>query len=99
MMRTLQRNVLARLLTAAMISALLTVAAWRAGPVALVMSLCLVVSLCLILSVVIFTALTSAPDVIALRRKHYWRWWRSTDAEGPFWPGTRIPRRPTKPRR
>lgn len=93
-MRGLQRNAFARFLVAAVTSALLTLAAWHAGAVALA------VLLCIVLSGAIFAALTIAPDAIALRRRHYWRWWwRSSDEEGPFWPGTRIPRSPRKPRR
>lgn len=92
-MRTLQRNLVARLLVALTLSALVTVAAWRAGPPALA-GLAIVA-----LTVVGFIALTVAPDAIALRRGHHWRWWwRSSDDEGPFWPGTRIPRAPRPPR-
>jgi hypothetical protein len=40
-----------------------------------------------------FIGLTIAPDAIAYRRGHYWRWWwRSSTDDGPTWPGTRIPR-------
>jgi hypothetical protein len=46
-----------------------------------------------------FVALTIAPDMIALQRRHYWRWWwRMSDDDGPFWPGTHIPRVPRPPR-
>ncbi|HYY88666.1 MAG TPA: hypothetical protein VFA49_07715 [Chloroflexota bacterium] len=42
-----------------------------------------------------FAVLTIASDAIALRRRHTWRWWwRASDDQGPFWPGTRILRRP-----
>jgi hypothetical protein len=45
----------------------------------------------------IFAAITIAPDAIAVQRRHYWRrWWRADDNDGPFWPGTRIPRRPKR---
>jgi hypothetical protein len=47
------------------------------------------------LLVVTFALLTAAPDLIAYQRKHPWRWWwRFSDDEGPFWPGTRVPRHP-----
>jgi hypothetical protein len=93
-MRAFQRNALARLLIAAAVGTLVTLIAWRAG------ALALAVLLFIALVIVVFSVLTIAPDAIALRRKHYWRWWwRSTDEEGPFWPGTRIPRSPKPPRR
>jgi hypothetical protein len=51
-----------------------------------------------LLTIVGFVALTIAPDAIALQRRHYWRWWwRSSKDDGPFWPGTRIPRGPRRP--
>ncbi len=48
---------------------------------------------------VAFALLTLAPDLIAHWRGHRWRWWwRAGDDEGPFWPGTRVPRHPGPPR-
>lgn len=86
-MRSLQRNLLARSAIALLTSMALTVLAWRAGAAVMVALLFTV------LLVVTFTLLTAAPDLIAYQRKHPWRWWwRSSDDEGPFWPGTRVPR-------
>lgn len=48
-----------------------------------------------LVAIVVYLALTIAPDAIAHWRGHRWRWWwRRSDDEGPFWPGTRIPRGP-----
>lgn len=92
-MRSLQRNPLARLLVAAVGSGLLTLVAWRVGSV-IVLAL-----LVLVLTVGLFALLTVAPDAIALWRGHSWRWWwRASPDEGPFWLGTRLPRRPRRPR-
>ena len=45
------------------------------------------------LVLITFALLTIAPDAIAQLRKHHWRWWwRTPDDDGPYWPGTRIPR-------
>jgi len=88
-MHALQRYRLARALVATLASALLTLLAWRAG------SVVMLALLFAALLVVIFALLSAAPDLIAYRRKHVWRWWwRTSDDEGPFWPGTRIPRHP-----
>lgn len=54
-----------------------------------------------LLAVASYLALTIAADAIAYWRGHHWRWrWRRSNDEGPFWPGTRIPRgpRPRRPR-
>ena len=88
-MRTLLRNRLARLVAAALPAAAVAWAGWRHGPDALAAAVFVgLTGLC-------FAALTVAPDAIAYRRGHRWRWWwRSSDDEGPFWPGTRVPRHP-----
>ena len=92
-MRALQRRRTARLLVALVVSAGLALVAWWAGTVALL------VTVFVLLVAVTFTLLTLATDVIALWRGHSWRWWgRSSDDDGPFWLGTRIPRRPHPPR-
>jgi hypothetical protein len=92
-MRSLQRRALARLLAAAAVGGLLTLLAWHLGTVAAVALLFVA------LTAVAFAVLTVAPDAIALRRRHPWRWWwRASPEDGPFWPGTRIPRRPRRPR-
>ncbi len=88
-MRSLQRSVFARAIVAIVISAGLSLLAWRVGVAA--MLVLLFVSL-LVLS---FVVLTVAPDVIAYQRKHEWRWWwRASNDDGPFWPGTCVPRHP-----
>lgn len=92
-MRSWQRNRPARALTALAAGGLLAALAWSLG------SLVALVLLVLALTAVAFALLTIAPDAIALRRGHRWRWWeRASPEEGPFWPGTRIPRRPKRPR-
>jgi hypothetical protein len=91
-MRAIQRRRAARAASALLVSALVSLAAWRAGPV--VMLALLFTSLL----VVTFSALTIAPDLVAFWRGHQWRWWwRSSDDEGPFWLGTRVPRHPRRP--
>jgi len=51
-----------------------------------------------VFTVTALVAVTIAPDLIALQRRHYWRWWwRTSDGDCPFWPGTRIPRGPRRP--
>lgn len=86
-MRALQRSLLARASAALLISVALTVLAWRSGTA--IMAVLLLIALLTLT----FALLTAAPDLIAYQRKHPWRWWwRSSDDEGPFWPGTRVPR-------
>lgn len=86
-MRSIQRNVALRFAVSTALGAAPAVALWRMVPVAGLMALAV------LLTLVGFLALTVAPDAIALQRGHTWRWWwRSSDDEGPFWPGTRIPR-------
>ena len=93
-MRFLQRNVVGRLGAAATVSLAITLVGWRGDLSALAALLFAA------LTVVVFVALTIAPDAIALWRRHHWRWWwRASDDQGPFWPGTRIPRGPKGPRR
>lgn len=88
-MRGLQRNRLLRLGFALLAGAVITTGVSLGGSVALA------VGLLLALTLIAFALLTIAPDAIALKRRHYWRWWwRDSDDDGPFWPGTRIPRRP-----
>lgn len=88
-MRSLQRSVPARAAVALLASLAVTALAWRAGTVVMI------VLLFVMLLIVTFSLLTAAPDLIAYQRKHPWRWWwRSSDDEGPFWPGTRVPRHP-----
>ncbi len=88
-MRSLQRNFIARAAVALLMSGALTLLAWRNGVAVMV------VLLLMTLFVLMFTLLTVAPDFIAYQRKHPWRWWwRSSDDEGPFWPGSRVPRHP-----
>lgn len=88
-MRSLQHSRLARAVVAVLASAVLALLAWRAGAAVM---LALLFTLLLIVT---FAILTAAPDLIAYRRKHDWRWWwRASDDEGPFWPGTRVPRHP-----
>jgi hypothetical protein len=88
-MRSLQRSRLARAVVAFLVSASLSLLAWRAGAA---VTLALLLTLLLIVT---FALLTAAPDFIAYQRKHHWRWWwRASDDEGPFWPGTRVPRHP-----
>ena len=92
-MRAIQRRVVPRLIASATVAGLLTVPAWRMGP------LVSTAALFVVLSVVVFAALTIAPDAIALARGHHWRWWwrAPDDCGGPFWPGTHIPRGPRRP--
>jgi NAD(P)-dependent dehydrogenase (short-subunit alcohol dehydrogenase family) len=88
-MRRLQRRWPARLAMSFAAGVAVTLLAWHSGRA--VMALLLVLALVAIS----FVLLTIAPDAIALQRRHYWRWWwRAADDDGPFWPGTRIPRRP-----
>ena len=88
-MRSLQRSVPIRAAVALLTGVALTALAWRAGTVVMI------VLLFVMLLIVTFALLTAAPDLIAYQRKHPWRWWwRSSDDEGPFWPGTRVPRHP-----
>lgn len=91
--RFVQRNPVARLLAATLLGMPLALLTWLAAPPALA------VVLWVVLTVVAFVGLTLAPDAIALQRRHPWRWWwRSSDDQGPFWPGTRVPRGPRRPR-
>ena len=93
-MRFFQRNAVARFGAAVAVSLAIMLLGWR-GDLSAVAALAVAA-----LAVVIFIALTIAPDAIALWRRHHWRWWwRSSDDQGPFWPGTRIPRGPKGPRR
>jgi hypothetical protein len=86
-MRVIQRHRALRLLAAVATSALICWAAWHLG--AAVLLVLLFVALLLIT----FALLTIAPDAIAQLRKHHWRWWwRAPGDDGPYWPGTRIPR-------
>ena len=88
-MRSLQRSVPIRAAVALLTGVALTALAWRAGTVVMI------VLLFVMLLIVTFALLTAAPDLIAYQRNHPWRWWwRSSDDEGPFWPGTRVPRHP-----
>jgi cell division protein FtsW (lipid II flippase) len=88
-MRILQRHPLLRLGAALVIGGAVTFAARLAGTV--VASVLLIVTT----AVIAFVVLTIAPDAIAHQRGHRWRWWwRASDDDGPFWPGTRIPRNP-----
>jgi hypothetical protein len=92
-MRAMQRHPLARAAVALALSALATWVAWHVGTV---ITLALLVAA---LFCVAFALLTLAPDLIAHWRGHRWRWWwRAGDDEGPFWPGTRVPRHPGPPR-
>jgi len=87
--RPLQRNRFLRLGVALATSVAVTLLAWYGGTTVLALALFLLATL------VTFALLTIAPDAIALQRRHYWRWWwRTSGDDGPFWPGTRIPRRP-----
>jgi hypothetical protein len=91
-MRFFQQHPMARLFTALVVSVPVALIAWSNERVALAAFFFVV------LTVVAFALLTIAPDAIALRRGHYWRWWwRSSGDEGPFWPGTHIPRGPRRP--
>lgn len=88
-MRALLRNRAARTAGALLVAGVLTLAARAAGA-----AVVLGVLFCA-LGVIAFAALTIAPDAIAHLRGHSWRWWwRASDDEGPFWPGTRVPRHP-----
>ncbi|MGI8554346.1 MAG: hypothetical protein ACR2PL_26705 [Dehalococcoidia bacterium] len=88
-LRTFQRHRLLRLGLALTVSVAVTFCVWLGGELGLTIALFLAGTL------VAFVLLTIAPDAIALQRRHNWRWWwRSSDDDGPFWPGTRIPRRP-----
>ena len=92
-MRFLQRHVVARAGVAVLVGMLIVGAAWRAGVAVLAVMAMVAVA------AVVFALLTIAPDAIAWRRGHYWRWWwRRPGDDGPFWPGTRIPRHPRRPR-
>jgi hypothetical protein len=87
-MRWLQRHPLARLGLALLVSTAVTASAWQAGRATLALLLVLT------LTVFSYALLMVAPDAIALQRGHTWRWWwRASDDDGPFWPGTHIPRR------
>lgn len=78
-----------RLAIALLANGLVTLTAVRIG------QQILVVLLSVSLTVIAAATLTIAPDAIALQRGRPWRWWwRSSDDEGPYWPGTRIPRSP-----
>lgn len=91
-MRRVQRSVAMRAIGALIVSGALSYLAWQAG------SSVMLVLLFALLVVVSFAVLTIAPDAIAHWRGHAWRWWwRSSGDEGPFWPGTRVPRHPRKP--
>lgn len=90
-MRNIQRRLTARLLCAALLALALTTIIWRLGIQALV------VSLFFTSGVVLFALLSIAPDLIAHRRGHYWRWWWRRGDEGPFWLGARVPRHPRRP--
>ncbi|HLZ22679.1 MAG TPA: hypothetical protein VKQ30_11210 [Ktedonobacterales bacterium] len=88
-MRAIQRHPVARALIAAAVSAAVSWVAVHVG--AVVVDVLLFTSL----FVLAFIVLSIAPDLIALQRKHNWRWWwRSSHDDGPYWPGTRIPRHP-----
>lgn len=91
-MRRVNRHRIPRLLVAVLLSAVVALGLWQVGLWALL------VACFLLLGVTIFTALTIAPDAIAAYRHHDWRWGRRSEDEGPFWAGTRIPRRPPAPR-
>jgi len=92
-MRFLQRRVVARAALAVLVGVLVVAAAWRAGVAVLAVVAAMAVA------AVVFALLTIAPDAIAWRRGHHWRWWwRGPDDDGPVWPGTRIPRHPRRPR-
>jgi membrane protein YdbS with pleckstrin-like domain len=87
LMRQIQRRRWLRFAAALILSGVAMLVAWRAGPAILALLLGIA------LTIICFVALTVAPDVIAFWRGHHWRWsWRAADDEGPFWPGTRIPR-------
>jgi len=91
--RVIQRHPAARAVMALLVGGALSWIVWRAGldAVALV--------LFSLLAAAVYVVLTIAPDAIALRRGHHWPWWwRHSGDEGPFWPGTRIPRQPRRPR-
>jgi hypothetical protein len=88
-MHALQRSRVFRVVAAFLTSALLALAAWRAGAVVM---LALLFALLLVVTFALFSA---APDLIAYWRQHDWRWWwRASPDDGPFWPGTRVPRHP-----
>jgi hypothetical protein len=91
-MRPLQRHPLTRLLVSILLAAGLTfVATHLTSPIVAVLVFPMLV-------IAAFATLTIAPDLIALQRRHYWRWWwRTSDDDGPFWPVTRIPRGPRGP--
>lgn len=91
-MRRLQRSLLVRGAVAFALGALFSSVAWHLGSV---IAFSLLVAL---LTLVVFAALTIAPDAIAHWRRHPWRWWwRTSEDDGPFWLGTRIPRHPRPP--
>lgn len=93
-MRRVQRHPGARLLVAVVLAGVITAGAWWAGQT---------VAFALLfaaLAAVLFALLTLAPDAIAYRRGHHWRWsWsRRLGNGGPdTWLGTRVPRRPRPP--
>ena len=92
MRHLLQRNPITRLITAIVLAALVS------SVVGMISSLPVAAGAFASLAALAFAALTVAPDAIALQRRHYWRWWwRTSQDEGPFWPGTRIPRHPRRP--
>lgn len=91
-MRRIQRSVAGRAVVALLVSGALSYLVWQAGSAAMI---ALLFALLLVVS---FALLTIAPDAIALRRGHEWRWWwRASGDDGPFWAGTRIPRHPRQP--
>ncbi len=91
-MRRVQRSLALRAVVALAVSAALSYLAWRAG------NLVMLVCLAALLLLVTYSALSLAPDAIAYWRGHYWRWsWRAPGDNGPFWAGTREPRRPRGP--
>jgi membrane protein YdbS with pleckstrin-like domain len=92
-MRWLQHQPLARLVLALVLAAVSSLGVGTvSSPPAAVLAF-------VVVTILAFVAVTIAPDSIALQRRHYWRWWwRTSEDDGPFWPGTRIPRGPRRPR-